>query len=60
MKNKELNSIREKIVKGMKVSAKKLVKSKKNLGQKLVISENGKIKVINPKDLKQNTSHTNK
>lgn len=48
MKKKELNSIRNKIIKGMEVSAKKLVQSKKKLGQKMVISENGKIKVINP------------
>ncbi len=52
MKNKELNSIRDKIVKGMKISAKKLVESKKNLGQKLIISENGEIQVIDPKELK--------
>lgn len=51
MKNKELHNIREKIIKGMKVSAKKLVESKKNLGQKIVISEDGVIKVINPEDL---------
>lgn len=52
MKNKELRSIRDQIVEGMKISSEKLVQSKKNLGQKLIISDNGVIKVIDPKDLK--------
>ena len=51
MKNKELNIIRDKVIKGMKISAEKLVESKKELGQNLVISENGKIKIINPEDI---------
>lgn len=52
MKSKELQSIRDKIVAGMKISSKKLVESKKRLGQKLVISENGVIQIIDPKELK--------
>lgn len=51
MKDEELNNIRDKIVQGMKVSAKKLVESKRKLGQKLIISENGEIQIIDPKEL---------
>jgi hypothetical protein len=52
MKKNELDIIRDQIIKGMKISAKKLVESKKLLGQKLIISENGVIRIIDPSDIK--------
>jgi len=41
----------EKIKMAMKISAEKFLAKKKLLNQKFVISENGKIKIIDPSEL---------
>jgi len=46
------NPIREKILKGLKISHKKLIKTKKERNFDLVISDNGKVVRIPAKDLK--------
>ena len=46
------NEIKIAILEGLKVSSQKLIASKILLGRKLVISENGIIKEIDPKELK--------
>lgn len=51
MSNQELKELDALIEKAMKVSAEKLLEEKKRLGQEMVISENGVIKIIDPKDL---------
>ncbi len=51
MNNSELKEIRDKIIEGMKISAKKFISNKKRLGQKIVISEKGTIRIIDAKDL---------
>jgi hypothetical protein len=51
MKPSETDKTRDLIVEGMKISAKKMLIRKKQLGQKLVISENGVIKIIEAKDI---------
>ncbi len=51
MEKTEGQEIIEKIKEAMIYSAKKLVEDKKRLGQKLVISEKGVIKVIDPNSL---------
>jgi len=48
MSNKEREILKEKIKRAIKISSQKLIEKKKALGQKLVISEEGKIKVIEP------------
>ena len=48
MSNKEREILKEKIKRAIKISAQKLIEKKKALGQKLVISEDGKIRVIEP------------
>jgi hypothetical protein len=48
MNNKEKEILKEKIKKAIKLSSQRLVEQKRALGQKLVISEGGKIKEINP------------
>ena len=53
MKPTDLISLRNLIVEGMKISAQKLLQKKKKLGQNLVVSENGIIKVIETNKLKQ-------
>ena len=45
------NNIREKIIKGLELTHKKLIQSKKDRNLDLVISDNGKIIRIHPKDL---------
>lgn len=52
MSNKEIIEWRNQIIEAIKISAQKMLEQKKKLGQKLVISENGVIKVINAKDIK--------
>ncbi len=49
MSEKEKNDLKIKIKKAMRISAEKMIQTKKRLGQKLVISENGVIKLIDPK-----------
>jgi hypothetical protein len=48
MSNKEREILKEKIKRAIKISSQKLIEKKKALGQKLVISENGKIRIIEP------------
>lgn len=48
MSTKEREILKEKIKRAIKISAQKLIEKKKALGQKLVISEDGKIRVIEP------------
>jgi hypothetical protein len=48
MTNNEKEILKEKIKRAIKISAQKLIEQKKALGQKLVISEGGKISVIEP------------
>jgi hypothetical protein len=51
MSNKEITEWRNLIVEAIKVSAQKMLEQKKKLGQKLVISENGIIKIVDAKDI---------
>jgi hypothetical protein len=48
MSNKERDILKEKIKRAIKISSQKLIEKKKALGQKIVISENGKIRIIEP------------
>jgi hypothetical protein len=48
MSDKEKELLKEKIKDAMKVSSRKLREAKRALGQKVVISEGGKIKIIDP------------
>ena len=48
---KKDNKIREKILQGLELTHKKLIQSKKDRNLDLVISENGKVTRINPKNL---------
>jgi hypothetical protein len=48
MSNKDKEILKEKIKNAIKISSQKMIEKKKALGQKLVISENGKIKIIEP------------
>lgn len=48
MSNKEREILKEKIKRAIKISSQKLIEKKKALGQKLVISEDGKIRIIEP------------
>jgi hypothetical protein len=52
MSNKDKEILKEKIKNAIKISSQKLIEKKKALGQQMVVSENGKIKTINPFDLK--------
>lgn len=47
----ENNVIREKILKGLNLSSIKLIKNKKDRNLRIVISKNGKIVEIDPKDI---------
>ena len=51
MNDSEIKSIRAKIIEAMKISAQKMIEQKKRLGQKIVISENGVIRIIEAADL---------
>jgi hypothetical protein len=48
MSNNEREILKEKIKIAIKISSQKLIENKKALGQKLAISEEGKIRVIEP------------
>ncbi len=50
MKTKD-NPIREKIIKGLELTHKKLIQSKKERNLNLIISVKGKVVHLNPKDL---------
>lgn len=52
MKNIDISKLRKEILDGMKVSSERLKTLKKQLGQTIVISENGVIREIEAKDLK--------
>lgn len=52
MNNIDVQNLRNSIVEGMKQSSEKLKTMKKQLGRRIVISENGVIKEIEAKDLK--------
>lgn len=51
MNNKEKEIHKEKIKKAIKISSEKLIQKKIALGHQIVVSENGKINIINPIDL---------
>ncbi len=48
---KKNNDIREKILKGLELTYKKLIKTKKERNLDLIISENGKIIKLSAKDI---------
>ena len=48
MSSKEKEVLKEKIKRAIKISSQILIEKKKALGQNLVISEGGKIRVIEP------------
>ena len=48
---KKDNPIRDKIIKGLELTHKKLIQSKKARNLDLVVSDNGKVVHIHPKDL---------
>jgi len=48
---KKENDIREKILKGLELTYKKLIKSKKERNLDLIISQNGKIIKLRAKDI---------
>jgi hypothetical protein len=48
MSNNDREILKEKIKRAIKISSQKLIEKKRALGQKLVISEEGKIRVIEP------------
>ena len=48
MSIKEREVLKEKIKSAIKISSQKLIEKKKALGQNLVISEDGKIRVVEP------------
>jgi hypothetical protein len=48
MSKNEREILKEKIIRAIKISYQKLIEKKKALGQKLIISEEGKIRVIEP------------
>jgi hypothetical protein len=48
MSNDEREILKEKIKRAIKISSQKLIEKKKALGQTLVISEDGKIRIIEP------------
>lgn len=49
---KKDNIVRDKIIKGLKLTHKRLIQSKKDRNLDLVVSENGRIVRIHAKDLK--------
>lgn len=48
MKNSDISQLRKAILEGMSVSAEKLKKQKALLGRKLVVSDNGEVKLVAP------------
>jgi hypothetical protein len=48
MSSKEKEVLKERIKTAIKISSQKLIEKKKALGQNLVISEDGKIRVVAP------------
>jgi hypothetical protein len=52
MKNSDISQLRSTILKGMSEEAEKLKRQKNLVGRKLVISEDGKVKLISPDKIK--------
>jgi hypothetical protein len=48
MSNKEKEILKDRIKKAIQISSQKLIEKKRALGQKLVVSDNGKIIFIEP------------
>ena len=48
MKDHHKNDLIKKISEGLKLSTQKMFETKRKLGQKIVISQNGKIIITNP------------
>jgi hypothetical protein len=48
MNSKEREVLKERIKRAIEISSQKLIEKKKALGQKIVISENGKIRIVEP------------
>ena len=48
MSSKEKEVLKERIKRAIEISSQKLIDKKKSLGQKLVISEDGKIRIVEP------------
>jgi len=48
MSSNEKEILKEKIKRAIKISSRNLIESKRALGQDLVISEGGKIKIVKP------------
>jgi hypothetical protein len=48
MSSKEREVLKERIKRAIEISSQKLIEKKKSLGQKLVISEDGKIRIVEP------------
>jgi hypothetical protein len=48
MSNNEKEILKEKIKRAIKISSQKLIEKKRALGQQIVISEGGKIRVVEP------------
>ena len=48
MGRKEKEVLKERIKRAIEISSQKLIEKKKSLGQKLVISEDGKIRIVEP------------
>jgi hypothetical protein len=51
-KELEISKLRSAILNGMSISAEKLKRKKRLLGQSLVVSDNGKVKLILPEEIK--------
>ena len=54
MNNKEIKELRDRIVRGVILAHRELINRKIKLGQRIIISENGIIKEIDPIELKSN------
>ena len=48
MSSEEKEILKERIKRAIEISSQKLIEKKKSLGQKLVISEDGKIRIVEP------------
>lgn len=48
MSSKEKEVLKERIKRAIEISSLKLIEKKKSLGQKRVISEDGKIRIVEP------------
>jgi hypothetical protein len=48
MSKKNIKDLKERINEAMRISSEKMIQTKKKLGQKLVVSENSVIKIIEP------------